>query len=336
VPPVQRYGFVLLPGFGMLSLAGALDVLSAANELLGGTHYGPVLLSVDGREVEAVCGTRVMPAAALHEAPPLDGVFVVMGDPVPEVAEALLDWIRKQAQAGLLLGGIGCGAGVLAQAGVLRGHRATAHWPHLPLLTDRHVDTVFSSHWYEIDRGRLSCAGGTASMDLLMVWLGQRHGGRLGQELAAYFGVEQARGRDERQRTPVQARASAAPKLAEAVALMEANVGEPLPTEDIARLVGVSRRQLERLFKQHLDALPSRYYLELRLDRARKLLQQTGQSILQIGLACGFASGPHFSNTYRAHFGRTPREERTLRASAWRDAPPAARGAQEEGADHET
>jgi transcriptional regulator GlxA family with amidase domain len=99
---------------------------------------------------------------------------------------------------------------------------------------------------------------------------------------------------------------------------MEANIGEPLSTEDIARLVGVSRRQLERLFRQHLDALPARWYLELRLERARRLLRESAQSILQIGLSCGFASAPHFSNAYRSHFGRTPRDERRERASAWR------------------
>lgn len=332
--PTQHYGFLLLPRFGLLALAGALDVLNAANELLGEAHYAHVLLSTDGSAVQAAGGSEVMPAHGIADALALDGVFVVNDAPSPEVSPALLDWLVRNADAGLLLGGIGSGAAVLAQAGVLRGHRATAHWLHLEALTERHVDTVFSSHWYEIDRGRLSCAGGTASMDLMMAWLTQRHGARLGQELAAYFGLEQVRGRDERQRTPVHARlAGGTPKLAEAVALMEANLGEPLPTEDIARLVGVSRRQLERLFKQHLDALPSRYYLELRLARARRMLQQTGQSILQIGLACGFTSGPHFSNTYRAHFGRTPREERSQRAAAWRSGQPVpAPGLQEENA----
>jgi transcriptional regulator GlxA family with amidase domain len=99
---------------------------------------------------------------------------------------------------------------------------------------------------------------------------------------------------------------------------MEANLQEPLPTHEIARLVGVSRRQLERLFKQHLDDMPSRHYAELRLARARRLLQHSGQSILQIALACGFASGSHFSNAYRARFGHTPRDERRQRAAAWK------------------
>jgi AraC-like DNA-binding protein len=107
------------------------------------------------------------------------------------------------------------------------------------------------------------------------------------------------------------------PKLAEALALMKANFEEPLPGDDIARLVGVSRRQLERLFKQHLDTLPSKHYLEMRLAHARTLLQESSQSILQVGLACGFSSGPHFSSTYRAHFGTTPREERSRRVSTY-------------------
>jgi transcriptional regulator GlxA family with amidase domain len=148
--------------------------------------------------------------------------------------------------------------------------------------------------------------------------LGQRHGDKLAQQLVAHFGLERVRAGEERPRAPVAARLGSS-KLAEAVTLMEANLAEPLPTEDIARLVGVSRRQLERLFKQHLDELPSRYYAELRLARARRLLQQSNQSILQVGLACGFSSGSHFSNAYRARFGHTPRDARSQRALAWRN-----------------
>ena len=222
-------------------------------------------LSLDGRPVRAACGTAVAPAHGLADAPPLDAVFVVSDTPLPEAARdghgALHGWLRERASSTTLMGGIGTGAAVLAQAGLLSGHRATLHWAHGPQLADAHASVVVSSNVYEIDRARLT----------------------------------------------------------EAVSLMEANLGEPLPTEDIARLVGVSRRQLERLFKQHRDELPSRYYGELRLSRARRLLQQTSQSILQVGLGCGFSSGSHFSNAYRARYGHTPREERSQRASAWRE-----------------
>jgi len=213
---------------------------------------------------------------------------------------------------------MGTGAAWIAPSGLLRGHRWTVSRAHVAELAGRHPDSIVSSSLYEIDRSRLSCGGGTASLDMAIAWLGLTHGERFAQRLLAHFGLERLRARDEGGHASGAARVGASPKLVEAVALMEANIGEPLSTEDIARLVGVSRRQLERLFRQHLDALPARWYLELRLERARRLLRESAQSILQIGLSCGFASAPHFSNAYRSHFGRTPRDERRERVAAWR------------------
>ncbi len=331
-PTLQQHGFVLLPRFSLLALGAALDALHAANEVLDMDAYRGICLSLDGQPVRAACGTTVACGAGIDAATPtprLDAVFVVadlpFADPHRDGHGALHAFLQAQAKQGRWLGGIGTGAAVLAQAGLLAGHRATLHWALGPQLAQQQADVVVSSNVYEIDRGRMSCTGGAASLDMMLAWLAQRHGQRVGEALVAHFGLERLRAADERQRAPVAARMGLpSAKLTEAVSLMEANLGEPLPTEDIARLVGVSRRQLERLFKQHLDELPSRYYAELRLARARRLLQQTSQSILQIGLGCGFSSGSHFSNAYRARFGRTPREERSQRAAAWRDHPPTA------------
>jgi transcriptional regulator GlxA family with amidase domain len=319
--PGAAIGFALLPGFSLLSLAGATDALAAAADTLGPLAWRVLHLSADGAPVAAQCGTRVAVDRTFADAPPLQALVVVSDRAVPPALQAALQPLLARLDAeGAVLGGIGSGAAPLAQAGLLAGHRATLHWAEAQALAEAHPDVVVSSHLYEIDRRRLTCAGGSASLDTFIAWLGQRHGERLVQALLGHFGLERLREGSEPQRTPMSGRiGGGAPKLAEAVALMEANLGEPLPTEDIARLVGVSRRQLERLFKQHLDELPSRYYAELRLQRARRLLQQTGQSILQIGLACGFASGSHFSNAYRARFGHTPREARSQRALAWRD-----------------
>lgn len=319
----QRHGFVLLPGFSALALGAALDALAAANEVLESALYDSLLISVDGRPVRAGAGMPVLVSHSLATAPPLDAVFVLSDLPLPEAKRdghsALHTWLRERAAGAALLGGIGTGAAVLAQAGLLNGHRATLHWALGPQVAQAHAQVVVSSNVYEIDGARLTCTGATASLDLLIAWLGQRHGERVAQELVAHFGLERLRSHNERQRAPVAARLGlGSARLTEAVALMEANLGEPLPTEDIARLVGVSRRQLERLFKQHLDELPSRYYADLRLSRAKRQLQQTSQSILQVGLGCGFTSGSHFSTAYRARFGHTPREERSQRAAAWR------------------
>ena len=309
----------------MLALGAALDVLAAANECLGERIHEAVTLTLEGGTVRPANGPVLAVDGAVVHALDLQSVWVLSDLPLPDSprdghATALQPWLRERAAEGATLGGIGTGAAVLAQAGLLDGHRATLPWSHVPQMARSHPSVVWSSNVYEIDRRRLSCAGSTATLDLLITWLGSLHGERLVKSLVAQFGLERLRAADERQSTPLAGRIGAGnAKLSDAVALMEANLGEPLPTEDIARLVGVSRRQLERLFKQHLDALPSRYYAELRLARARRLLQQTSQSILQIGLASGFASGSHFSNAYRARFGHTPRDERSQRANAWRD-----------------
>jgi transcriptional regulator GlxA family with amidase domain len=347
----RRFGFVLLPRHSLLAGSAAAEALAVANEVLGEARYAPLMLSLDGLPVAAACGTRVAVAAGLAGASPLAAALVVSeslppaaGDR-PETRPAgggtaglgsgagtagdagapLACWLREQAVAGALLGGIGTGAAWLAEAGLLDGYRATLHHAQVAQLSERHAGVVFSSHVYELDRDRLSCGAGTAALDMAIAWLAREHGDAIVPPLLAHFGLDRLRARDERQRAPISARVPNA-KVTEAVALMEANLQEPLPTEEIARLVGVSGRQLERLFKQHLDDMPSRHYVELRLARARRLLRHSGQSILQIALACGFASASHFSKAYRARFGHTPRDERSARAADWQGAhagPPA-------------
>ncbi|RVT53878.1 GlxA family transcriptional regulator [Rubrivivax albus] len=344
-PGPRRFGFAVLPGHSLLGCSAAIEALAAANDVLGEARYESTLLSLDGRHVAAACGTRVLVHCCLTDAPTLHAALVVSeGLPASDASgqpdgavTAVTAWLRAQAQARALLGGLGCGAAWLAEAGLLGGYRATVHHAQVTQVGERHPQTVFSSNVYEIDRDRISCGPGTASLDLMLAWLAREHGDGIVAPLLAHFGLERLRARDERQRVPAAALVTNA-KVTEALALMQANLQEPLPTDDIARLVGVSRRQLERLFKQHLDDMPSRYYIELRLMRARHLLRHSGQSILQIGLACGFASASRFSSGYRARFGHTPRDERSARAADWKAQRDPAAGHQpldERGADNE-
>jgi transcriptional regulator GlxA family with amidase domain len=208
-------------------------------------------------------------------------------------------------------GGVGAGVLWLAETGAFNGVRTALPWSLYPDADAIAEQALLSPHLFEIDGPRLSCCGGGASIDFALNLVDILFGATVQAQVKEVLCVDRVRGQEERQRVALQARFGVLqPKLTEAVTLMEANIEEPLSTDDIAQLAGVSRRQLERLFKQYLGSLPSRYYLELRLKRARQLLRDTNHSIVQVGLMCGFSSGSHFSTAFGALFGKTPREER--------------------------
>jgi transcriptional regulator GlxA family with amidase domain len=300
-----------LPGAAPLALAAIEQLLDEANRHQRACRY---TLEMPEPQGEAG-GIDALSPQALQQAQLPFAAFVVASADT-QAAPALLTQLRQLGQGGTHLLGVDAGAAVLAEAGALASGRAAVSLSVLDAMIEDFPQIVWTDRIWDGEGLRWSCGPGLAAVDLLLAWLTHLHGDSLAQALLASLGLEAPRGREVRQRRPLSERVGgSSPKLAEALALMEANLAEPLPTEDVARLVGVSRRQLERLFKQHLDALPSRHYAELRLQRARRLLQQSGQSILQIGLSCGFASGPHFSNAYKAFFGHTPREERSQRAA---------------------
>lgn len=314
LPAPRRIAFVLLPRFSFGSLGAAQCAIEAYNDVCDTTPISTLLL---GERTKATSqgGLDLAVQPLDSEWPAVDALLVLAGSPLPETGhEALIGVLRRESARGTLLGGFGTGAWLLARAGVLDDHRATLHWPYTGMLGERFPRIIGSANVFELDRARLTAAGGAAALEAMVAWLSRALSPEVAADVHDQLGIERVRGPGERQRVPLAARIGGGqPKLTEAVKLMEANFEEPLPAEDIARLVGVSRRQLERLFKQHLNSLPSRYYLDMRLNRARQLLRETSQSILQVGLACGFSSGPHFSSAYRAHFGITPREERSRR-----------------------
>ena len=233
----------------------------------------------------------------------------------------MLAWLRARTVGAMVFGGIGTGAAWLAEAGLLSGHRATVHWPHIALMAERHVDVVVSQQVYEIDRARLSCAAHHASQDMMIAWLGQRHGERVAQELVPALGLETcARAR----RTPARAQsrigsAAGSAKLAEAVSLMEANLGEPLPTEDIARLVGVfappARTLVQTASRCAAVALVSRTAPRARAPHvcARPAIR----SCRSVFLAASHR-GRIFPMRIALVSAHTPRDERSQRAAAWR------------------
>jgi len=252
-----------------------------------------------------------------------DAVFVCSGINIHRVTdEPGMAWLRQLSKAGTVLGAVCTGSYMLAKAELLNDRRCTIHWENLASTREQFPHLVISPELFEIDNDRYTCAGGTAPLDMLLCEIRSTHGADLATRISEQFMCERIRDQNDRQRVPLMQRIGASqPKLAEAVSLMEANIEEPMTLDELSHHVGLSRRQLERLFQRYLHCVPTRYYLELRLERARQLLLQTSMPIVDIALACGFISAPHFSKCYRDTFSIPPRDERRRAAGLLNEVP---------------
>ena len=309
----QRVGFLLMDQFTLVSLSSAIDPLRVANSLSDVELYRWCLIGAGEEEQVSSDGVRVKLDHNLTDEIELDLVIVVGGIDIEQsVTKVDLSWLRKQAQRGAQMGALCTGSYALASAGLLNGSECSAHWDCLTLLTEQFPGIDFNSHLYTIDRDRLTCTGGTVPLHMMLAMLAKRHPQSLVDGVADMLVCERHRRDAEMQVIPMWSRkVEVQPKLKEVLQLMEANLEEPLPLQDLADYVQLSRRQLERLFLKHLHSTPSRYYLKLRLDRARRLLKQTSRSIVEITSMCGFVSTTHFSRCYRKYMGVSPKGDRT-------------------------
>lgn len=308
----ERIGFLLVPQFSMMAFFCAVEPLRIANRLSGRELYSWHVFSLDGEPVEASNGMTLVADAAISAVESFPTLLVCASfDPQRYEARALLSWLRRLDRKGAVLGGLDTGTHVLARAGLLTGHVVTLHWENLSGFIEEFPDIEVSAELFEIDSKRLTCAGGTAAIDMMLHLISARHGQDLAVEVSEQLLHERVRTHGDHQRMALGLRLGVQhPKLIAIVEAMETNLEDPLNLAQLAELARVSRRHLERLFRRYLGDTPTTYYRKVRLRRARHLLQQTHMSILQVATACGFASAPHFSRAYRELFHCTPREDR--------------------------
>jgi transcriptional regulator GlxA family with amidase domain len=308
----EPVGFLLVPKFSMMAFTSAIEPLRSANRSSGRTLYSWHVFSQDGGPVIASSGISMMPDAAISQVEHFPMMIVCAGIDVHLYNEKdVFSWLRRLARQGARIGAICTGSHILARAGLLDGHRCTLHWENIPGFIEEFPDIEVSSELFEIDRKRLTCSGGTAPLDMMLHMIGLQHGHELAAAVSDQFIHDRMRTSNDHQRMTLQSRLGVRDaKLIRVISQMEANIEEPLSRVNLAESVGLSTRQLERLFRRHLDHSPKHYYLELRLLRSRQLLMQTSMSVLGVALACGFVSASHFSKCYREHFGKTPRDER--------------------------
>ena len=311
-PETRRYGFLLTPDFSQLAFASALEPLRAANRLSGLPLYDWVVLARDAGPVRSSNGVQILAEDSIESCGKLDSVVVVGGIRTENYEDArVFAWLRRQERLGADLVGVSLGSFPLARTGLLDGYRCTLHWEYIAGFREAFPDIDVTEEIYEIDRNRLTCSGGTAALDLMLSVIAKEHGRPLATRVAENFIHEKIRERHEPQRMALRTRLNIShPRLLHVIQMMEENLEDPLPRSDLAERAGLSTRQLERVFRKYLKRTPTRYYLELRLERARQLLNQTSLSVLDVAMASGFVSASHFSKCYKEMHGRTPKEER--------------------------
>ncbi|MEL6119670.1 MAG: GlxA family transcriptional regulator, partial [Pseudomonadota bacterium] len=256
--------------------------------------------------------TIVMPNTRIGQDDRLDYVFVVAGgDPMRFSDPGVTAWLTRMSRAGIPLGGVSGGPVILARAGLMEKRRMTVHWEHATALAEVSPHLVIERSLYVIDRDRVTCAGGSAPMDLMHDLITQHHGTEFARRVSDWFMHTDIRPSGGPQRAGLLERVgSQNPIILDAVKTMEAHVAEPLPLESLAKTAGISPRQLNRLFSEKLGRPTMRYYREVRLEKAQSLLRNSPLSLTEIALATGFANSSHFSRAYAAQFGQPPSAHR--------------------------
>ncbi|MEX0707274.1 MAG: GlxA family transcriptional regulator [Woeseia sp.] len=308
----QHVAFLLLPNFSMMAFASSVEPLRAANRQSGRELYAWSTYSVDGEQVIASNGVITVPHGSIHDAISPDVLFVCAGVRAHQFRdEKTLARLHDMGRGGMAIGGICSGSLALAQAGLLKGYRCTIHWEYVEPFVEKFPQLDVTAALFEIDRDRYTCSGGTAPLDMMINSIARDHGEDLAISVAEQMLHSFIRHPHDAQRMSMQHRTGIShPKLLGAIAHMEAYLEHPLSLRELAKSVDLSNRQLERLFREHFHKTPSRYYLELRLRRAKLLLRQTEMPVLQIAVASGFSSASHFARCYREFFHHSPRDER--------------------------
>jgi transcriptional regulator GlxA family with amidase domain len=308
----KRFVFLLLDKFTMLSFASAIEPLRIANRVIGAPVYRWVLAGEGDGMVQCSNGAAFTLDIGLSEIDRDDTVLVCGGIDVQKATtKGILNWLRREARRGVAIGGLCTGSYALAKAGLLDGKKATIHWENQDGFLEEFEQVKLTRSIFVIDGNRMSTAGGTASLDMMLKIISADHGDDVANTVADQLIYSTIRTDQDTQRLSIPTRIGVRhPKLSQVIQMMEQAIEEPISPADLAEDVGMSTRQLERLFRRYLNRSPKRYYMELRLSKARNLLMQTDMSVINVALACGFASPSHFSKCYRAHYSTTPYRER--------------------------
>ena len=300
---------LVLPQASILEVASALDPLRAANRHLGWEAFRWRVVSPDGGPVALTCGIELPSSGPLAAAEGADALVAIVGFRQAEVATpALIRDLARLAPRFQAIGGIDAGAWVLARAGLLNGHRATVHWEDLEDLAAAHPQIEVVPDRWVIDANRFTAGGASPAADLMLHLIGTRHGAAVARLVAASFLTTPLPGSDPQIAPPERPARDARldPRVAQALARMEARIDAPEPVARTARAVGLSPRHMETLFRAGLGTTPAAHALGLRLAAARRMITDTRHPLAEVALRSGFSSPSALTRAFRRQFGLAP------------------------------
>lgn len=308
----RRFVFLLADGLSMMSLSSAIEPLRSANRLAGDTLYDWTLVSLDGEPVHSSSGIALAARTFDDVYKDADYVFVCGGLRLaPALEPAFVAALKRAARTQAVIGSLSTATYLLALAGLLDGYHCTIHWENLPAFTEAFPDLICSSKLFEIDRDRMTCSGGIAAMDMMLHLIKTQQGSDLAVRVANQFHHERMRDTADDQRGWRDQNHASLPRgIRRAIEMMRAHVETPLQINDIGSAIGMTSRQMERLFLRHLNATPARYYVQLRLERAHDMLTYSSVPVADVALATGFASPSHLARWVRRAYGISPTELR--------------------------
>lgn len=308
----QRIGVFPVPGFALMSYASLVEPFRGANLLSNRPLYDLIHIT-QGPDVQSSGASFIVGDHRVGEAIALDYLFVIAGgDPVAFEHLPTLDWLGRMARTGAQMGGVSGGPVILARAGLMGGRRMTVHWEHADALAEISPGLLIERSLYVIDRDRVTCAGGTAPLDLANALIARDHGAVFARLVSDWFLHTEVRPSGGPQRGGLVERVgTAARPVLDAIEAMENHIADPLSLSHLATICGVTERHLNRVFKEKLGCSTMAYYRRMRLEIAQRLLAQSPLSITDIALTTGFANSAHFSRIFSGAFGHPPSRVRT-------------------------
>ncbi|MGH6938000.1 GlxA family transcriptional regulator [Hypericibacter sp.] len=314
--------FVLIPRFNMLTLTTMIEPMRIANYLAPQQLYNWDYRSPKAGVITASNGLQVTCGALEEEGRPQPDIVVVCGSWGTDHyhSPVLFNWLRRRERTGAKLIGVELGVYALARAGLLTGRRATTHWSCKAGFAEAFPNIDVREQLYTIDKKIMTCAGGTAGLDLMLKLVASQHGDQLAAEVAnQIIHYPRRRPEDAQKHATGSVDDTVHPDVKAAMSLLEARIEEPLSVPQLCRELGVSQRQLERLFRRSTGCTIVQFSKLLRLQYARVLLTSTDMAIREVSASCGFDSMSYFSLCFMKTFGKKPSRYR----QAWPENEPA-------------